>query len=276
MVLAAIAITIILLLDGYDYYQTEIESRFYHDSHDLLKPSGTFGHGYGILGSLFMLIGVGIYMLRKRVRSFSKLGQIKHWLEFHIFLCTVGPTLVLFHTAMKFGGIVSISFWSMVAVFASGIIGRFIYIQIPRTIEGRELSLSELKDSQSSITDLLQTEIELKESTLDLISHSIEGRSAIQGSAIQRFFKKYKQDRQNLKKIKKELSSYNISKSKKDQITKKIKDEIVLNRRIDRLNFMKEMFKYWHVAHLPFAVIMLVIMIIHVVVTLLFGYKWIF
>jgi hypothetical protein len=177
---------------------------------------------------------------------------------------------------MKFGGIVSISFWSMVAVFASGIIGRFIYIQIPRTIEGRELSLSELKDSQSSITEVLQSEVELKENTIDLISHSIEGRSAVKGSSLQRFIKKYQQDRQNLKKIKVELSSYNISKSQRNQIIKKIKDEIVLNRRIDRLNFMKEMFKYWHVAHLPFAVIMLVIMIIHVVVTLLFGYKWIF
>lgn len=276
MVLAATAVAIVLFLDGYDYYQTEIESRFYHDAHDLLKPSGAYGHGYGILGSLFMIIGVGIYMLRKRVRSLSKLGQIKHWLEFHIFLCTVGPILVLFHTAMKFGGIVSISFWSMVAVFASGIIGRFIYIQIPRTIEGRELSLSELKDSQSNITELLQSDIELKEQTIDIISHSIGGRSAIKGSAIQRFLMKYKQDRQNLKIIKEDLNSYNISKSQKNQIIKKIKDEIVLNRRIDRLNFMKEMFKYWHVAHLPFAVIMLVIMIIHVVVTLSFGYKWIF
>jgi hypothetical protein len=276
MVFATFALIIILFLDGYDYYQTEIESRFYHESHDLLKPSGSYGHGYGIFGSLFMLVGVGIYMLRKRVRAFSKIGQIKHWLEFHIFLCTAGPILVLFHTAMKFGGIVSISFWSMVAVFASGIIGRFIYIQIPRTIEGRELSLSELKDSQSSITEVLQSEVELKENTIDLISHSIEGRSAVKGSSLQRFIKKYQQDRQNLKKIKVELSSYNISKSQRNQIIKKIKDEIVLNRRIDRLNFMKEMFKYWHVAHLPFAVIMLVIMIIHVVVTLLFGYKWIF
>jgi hypothetical protein len=30
------------------------------------------------------------------------------------------------------------------------------------------------------------------------------------------------------------------------------------------------------VAHLPFALVMLVIMIVHVIVTIVFGYRWIF
>ena len=55
-----------------------------------------------------------------------------------------------------------------------------------------------------------------------------------------------------------------------------VKTEIALNRRIDRLDTMQNLFKYWHVAHLPFALVMLVIMIIHVGVTLVFGYHWIF
>jgi hypothetical protein len=75
-----------------------------------------------------------------------RLGKLENWLEFHIFLCALGPIMVLFHTAYKFGGIVAVSFWSMVAVFLSGIIGRFIYLQIPRSIEGRELSLNDVKD----------------------------------------------------------------------------------------------------------------------------------
>ena len=39
---------------------------------------------------------------------------------------------------------------------------------------------------------------------------------------------------------------------------------------------MQKLFRYWHIAHLPFALIMLIIMVIHVGVTLAFGYKWIF
>jgi hypothetical protein len=55
-----------------------------------------------------------------------------------------------------------------------------------------------------------------------------------------------------------------------------VKNDITLNRRIERLDTMQNLFKYWHVAHFPFAVVMFIIMIIHVGVTILFGYRWIF
>jgi hypothetical protein len=38
---------------------------------------------------------------------------------------------------------------------------------------------------------------------------------------------------------------------------------------------MKRIFRYWHVIHLPFALIMLIIMAIHVGVVIYFGYLWI-
>ena len=118
-----------------------------------LKPSGIVGHGIGIFGSLFMVVGVISYMARKRYRFMSRMGILKYWLEFHIFLCTLGPVLVLFHTAFKFGGLVAVSFWSMVAVFLSGIAGRFIYLQIPRSIEGRELSLNEVRATKGDLAE---------------------------------------------------------------------------------------------------------------------------
>ena len=55
-----------------------------------------------------------------------------------------------------------------------------------------------------------------------------------------------------------------------------VKNDISLSRRINRLQLMHNLFRYWHVAHLPFALVMLIIMLIHVGVTLAFGYRWIF
>ena len=143
LVAIVILITLALIQKGVPYYKTNIEERVFHQDHIVLKPSGIIGHGIGIAGSLSLIIGMGSYMARKRYRFLSRIGILKHWLEFHIFLCTLGTILIIFHTSYKIGGLVAISFWSMVAVFMSGIIGRFIYIQIPRTIEGRELSLNE-------------------------------------------------------------------------------------------------------------------------------------
>jgi hypothetical protein len=72
------------------------------------------------------------------------------------------------------------------------------------------------------------------------------------------------------------LKSNHIAHEQFKQIMNLVKSEISLNRRIERLNTMQNLFKYWHVAHLPFALVMLVIMVIHVVVTIVFGYRWIF
>ena len=262
---------------GYAYYKISIEERFFHPDHVSLKPSGIWGHGMGIIGSLLMIIGVSVYMLRKRYRIFSRLGFLKHWLEFHIFLCTLGPILVLFHTSFKFGGIVAISFWSMVAVFLSGIIGRFIYIQIPRSIEGRELSLSEVRDLKGNIGDTLTNSIQLDEESHRVIVDAIKVKTEFaQSNFFVRSFRKYLDNIKTVNTVKAVLKKNNLPKAQRMEVLNLVKNEMSLNSRIERLVLMQNLFKYWHVAHLPFALVMLVIMVIHVAVTLVFGYRWIF
>lgn len=198
----------------------------------------------------------------------SRLGLIKHWLEFHIFLCTLGPIMILGHTALKFGGIVSISFWSMVAVVASGVIGRFIYLQIPRSIEGRELSLNEVKEIRETINSQLQS-----------IGLSVAGTNAsVNLNAIteNNFFENIIYKRQLIRQLKKQLKDQNLEHAQRSEIVRLVKNEMALSSRIGRLQTMQKLFRYWHVAHLPFAIVMLVIMLIHVAVTITFGNTWIF
>jgi len=272
-----IAVLAYLVVHGYSYYQVSLEERFFHPDYKALKPSGALGHGYGIIGSLLMVIGVVIYIARKRMRSLSRLGILKHWLEFHIFLCTLGPILVLFHTSFKFGGIVSISFWSMVAVFLSGIIGRFIYLQIPRTIEGRELTLNEVRDLKLNMSDILTNSFKLDEVSYNMIVESTKRKAEIKnGTAIIRYFTNYFRDKKTINKVRALLKKNELSRIEIKHITGLVKNELSLNRKIDRLMYMQNLFKYWHVAHLPFAFIMLIIMIIHIAVTIVFGYRWIF
>ena len=224
-----------------------------------------------------MLIGVAVYMMRKRMKSMARMGLLKHWLEFHIFLCILGPILVLFHTSFKFGGLVSISFWSMVAVFFSGIIGRFIYIQIPRSIEGRELSLNEIMDLKSDIGIVLKNKFSLDQDSIETILES----TRITGDPnhfkpIDLYFRRYREDRSKVRRIRGALKKNKLSRVQRSSVIKLVKNENSINRRIDRLQTMQNLFKYWHVAHLPFALLMLIIMVIHVAVTIVFGYKWIF
>lgn len=269
--------TLFLVFTGISYYSTSLEERFYHPDHVWLKPSGVFGHGLGIIGTLMILIGVFSYIARKRYKFLARTGRLKYWLEFHIFLCSVGPVLVLFHTAFKFGGIVSIAFWSMVAVVASGVIGRFIYIQIPRTIEGRELSLNEVQALKSNMELILKENYRLNETGINAIMEATRIPPRTRGgSLVAGMIDKYFEDRKTLQRVKNILRGNNLSSSDLKKVSDLVKNEISLNNRIERLQTMQRLFKYWHVAHLPFALIMLIIMVIHVGVTLAFGYRWIF
>jgi len=262
---------------GTSYYSTGLEERVYHTDHKALKPSGFIGHGLGIAGSVSMILGVSLYMARKRYRFLSRAGLLKHWLEFHIFLCTLGPLLVLFHTAFKFGGLVAISFWSMVAVFISGIIGRFIYLQIPHSIEGRELSLNEIRDMKSDIVSVAKVKYKLDDETCNILADSVKRKTLIYHSNVfVRLFNSYINDLKVKNSVKALLKRKKISSSESKQLIDLVSNDIMINRRIEQLETMQKFFRYWHVIHLPFAIVMLIIMIVHVGVTILFGYRWIF
>lgn len=270
LVFVSLFITIYIALKGASYYSTSMEERFYHPDHKLLKPNGLYGHGLGIFGTLMIMIGVFGYMARKRMKSLSRVWVLKHWLEIHIFLCTLGSILIMYHTAFKLGGIVSVSFWSMVAVVLSGVIGRFIYLQIPRTIQGRELSLAEISEMRNSLSDEIK-KIGIQSSTTDFISSLNMDNGNNAGSKDQNF-----NDKEQLNEIKKKLKSMNIPTNDKRKLIQSLKSEISMKRKLHRLELMQRLFRYWHIAHLPFALIMLIIMIIHVAVALTLGYYWIF
>lgn len=267
-----IVCTIYLSYYGASYYILSLEDRVEHPLHRQLRPSGIFGHGLGILGSSLIVFGVFSYMIRKRVRALSKIGLLKHWLEFHIFLCTLGPIMVLFHTAFKFGGIVSISFWSMVAVVASGVIGRFIYKQIPRTRQGRELSLQEIQELKKNVNSEIAQEDQMigELSGLENFSYSYKKNNQKLD-----FFSKLRQQHNDeqifLKNIREKLNHQSLSQEHKNKMFKLCKEEISFARKIENLETMQRLFKYWHVAHLPFAIIMLVIMIVHIIATMTFA-----
>jgi len=272
-----IAVFFAILYIGLPYYRLGIEERPFHAADNLLKPSAIWGHGFGIIGSFLMLIGVVFYMARKRFRAFGRVGVLKHWLEFHIFLCSLGPILVLYHTSFKFGGLVAISFWSMVAVFLSGVVGRFIYIQIPRTIEGRELSLNEVREMTGNISDQIKTLVSLDNESYNIIIDSTRKRiEPIHKNFLAGYFNRYIANRNKLRDVKAVLDTNGVPQAQQKQVLALVRSDISLHKRIERLVVMQNMFKYWHVAHLPFAFVMLIIMIIHVGVTITFGYRWIF
>ncbi|MFY0598871.1 MAG: hypothetical protein JXR03_04310 [Cyclobacteriaceae bacterium] len=265
MVAITVGVTTYLSYVGWEYYNTPLEERFYLDQHEDYKPSGLVGHGLGFIGTFLILFGVVIYIVFKRNKTLARKVRLKYLLEFHIFLCTLGPIMILFHTAFKFGGIVSVAFWSMVAVVLSGVIGRFIYIQIPRTIEGQALTMDELRKMKNDLTETIRKKAD--DEALDDVLETMKDPALMSKRTVRRSL---------VRSAISILKQKGIERSERSFIIKMIKEELGLAVKISRLKKMQQLFKYWHVAHLPFALIMLIIVVLHVGVSLAFGYTWIF
>ena len=106
------------------------------------------------MGTGFVLLTL-LYVIRKKIKRLSRVGTMKGWLEFHIFCGLFGPILVTLHTTLKFNGIVSVAYWSMVLVVLSGFVGRYLFVRIPKTIRGKELDRSDLEQRAAELKQQL-------------------------------------------------------------------------------------------------------------------------
>jgi hypothetical protein len=275
--LAWLGIVVLPGVYGWEYYMTPVPERPFTELHDQLKPTGFIGHGYGVIGSLFMVVGVATYTLRKRVAWFAKWGKLRSWLRFHIFLCTTGPALVVWHTSFKFQGVVAISFWSMVIVVASGVLGRYVYKRIPKTEDGYFKSVQFVVDEKLALRKELDAMVSLspvQESMLGLTAGQLKFTNpwAALYAAILfdvRGLFSWSRDRR----VTTELA---LSRQERESFRSLVRRYRWRTRQEFLIEPMQKIFGYWHVFHIPLATIMFLVLAVHVFVSILFGYTWIF
>lgn len=273
----AASMTVVLGFHGADYYTTPLSERPFHPQYDELKPSGVTSHGYGILGSLMIITGVAMYSSRKRLRILSGIGKLPAFLEFHIFLCLTGPILVLYHTTFKFGGLVAVSFWSMTAIVLSGIVGRYLYVQIPRGIQGHELTVAELEKDLGRMTARLMFDFALSAETIERIDNLSDARAGTRNAGLVKIlWFLIVDDLFRSRAISSSVRALGLRHDAEHGLASAFHARHVLHRRILLLEQVRRFFHYWHVIHVPFSIIMFVILFVHVGVAIAFGYRWVF
>ncbi len=263
------------LLEGLAYYMAPYTERPYIELHELYKPSGTIGQGLGILGTLMMVVGVFSYMLRKRWKVLHRFGKLRDWLTFHIFLCTLGPFLVLLHTTFKFGNIASVSFWSMAIVVGSGIFGRYVYIRIPKTVNGQFLSPQVLKQAQISLIQRISKRTQLPVEYIESLTEDTRPSGSILRSVVRSIG--FELRKRSLKqRFDDALQHRGVGVEARQWALPLLVDNAHLQIRAQVMQPFIRAFGYWHVLHIPLALVMLVALLIHIGVAIAFGYTWIF
>lgn len=277
---AWLAVAVPLALWGLDYYLTPLALRPDHPHDALFRPTGLVGNRLGLVGTAMIGGGVAMYVLRKRWRRLHGLGKLRHWLSFHIWLCTLGPFLILLHTSLKVGGLVSIAFWSMVVVVASGVVGRYVYVRIPTTLSGTFLELREIEDGQRALREALAA-TGVPEATLDALA--VEAPAAAPGLA-RAFALAVRAEwagRAALRRLRHAKPAPDPRVRGEAGGVQDVRMAARLAQQYRRLSLGRlvlvpfgRVFRYWHAVHLPLAVVMALILLVHVGVAVLLGYAW--
>jgi hypothetical protein len=270
LALAGVAAVFVL---GADFYRTPLLERGHHPGYWAWKAGGTVGHKLGLVGTGMMVLML-LYSVRKRVGALRRVGPLSRWLDVHIFLGVVGPLLVILHSSFKVQGLVALSFWSMIIVASSGVLGRYLYLQIPRTRAGEALALEDLERLDRELSERLRTRFGLDArqlQELDAATVTASGRAGLLGG----LFRIVADD----VRLRARLRVFagrcpNVPRSLLGDFSRTLRHKALARRRLLLWSRLHELFHYWHVLHKPFALVMYVFMIVHVAVAVATGYGW--
>jgi hypothetical protein len=266
--IGALAVWVLADLDGWRYYTTPLRVRGYAAPHRVLRPSGSVAHPLGVAGLVMMFVPIA-YAGRKRWPSLTRAGSMRAWLEVHIFCGIVGPALITFHTSFKFNGIISVAYWSMVAVMASGFVGRYLFVRIPKSIRGVELTHDEIRERAEELKRALDASaidqgLIARVRDVEREMEPLAVRTPLGPAAV----------RMRLRRMRGELRGAGVDRDLAAVVTAAIGERLLLLRKLSRLNRTKRLFSMWHVFHQPLVYVTFAIAALHVGVAVYMGYSW--
>lgn len=269
---AAVAIAVLWYLGGWEYYATPVGRRGYMAAHRLLRPSGSVGLILGVTGAVAMVFTLP-YAARKRWRPLARFGPTSKWLEVHIFFGIVGPVLVTLHTAFKFQGVISVGYWLMMTVWTSGFVGRYLYVRIPKSIRGVELSRDEM-ESELASTRAALSRVSLPpaaRAALDEFDRSVEPAPGRPPGLLDLFFGELRV-RTRLLLMRRHLRAAGTDLDIVHAAVTRAAEHATLVRRVCHLQRTRRLFDLWHVFHRPLVYGMFLIVGLHVAIAVYLGY----
>ena len=285
-VTAGVAITLLLAVAiyGWNYYLLDAAQRPFSPKHELLKPSGTIAIKLGIAGLVLFAI-IFLYPLRKRVKWLGRIGSAKHWLDFHVIAGLTAPVLIAFHASFKFHGIAGVAFWIMLSVAISGVVGRYIYAQIPRSLSSAEASLSELAGAEAALATSLAAQHLLSAQELEPILR-VPAPEQVRSLPLFRAMllmlmldvqRPFKVARLRIRVLGWRGALYlaglmRTPHRELEEVIRIVRSKATLSKRVAFLSRSQQVFHLWHVVHRPFSYSFAVLAIIHIVVVFALGF----
>jgi hypothetical protein len=247
-----------------------------------LEPPYTSGSplGYtlGLIGGLMMFCLL-IYPLRKYCIALHTWGPIKYWFRIHMIFGIAGPILVLFHSTFRFGSPnAAVALGSMLLVALSGVVGRFLYARIHRSMYG---SLSNLEEMQAAreksaskvrLLFCLVPEIETLLQAYTTLTLSPSASPAVRAWRFAtlgwRTWRTWRECRSVMRQVllaRANHRSANELHRHYDEAAQIIRTYLSTAQRAAQFRTYDRLFSLWHVVHIPFIYMLVASVTLHVV-----------
>lgn len=112
----------------------------------LFRAGDDIGYWLGVAGGVMMLL-LFAYPLRKHVKRLHGWGKVKTWFWVHMGLGIAGPLLILLHSTFRVGSLnAAMALFSMAVVVGSGVVGRFLYVRVNRGLHDEQATLRRMRE----------------------------------------------------------------------------------------------------------------------------------
>lgn len=219
----------------------------------------------GYIGSGLMLLSI-LYSPIRRIRGFRRIASNTMWFDFHMMAGIVGPMFIILHTALKLDNWVASAFWSMVIVVISGVVGRYLYTQVPDLLNGRELEeldnerrLARLRAEHPRAMQVVDAALDRHRQRAEAIARSAGGLRAflwILGEDVRRPFARWRRRR-----LVRQLA---VPKALKKELFYRLGRMALIHRRRVLVPRARLLLHTWKKVHVPFSVIMALISAVHI------------
>lgn len=278
-------LAVYLAWQGAGYYSLPLTDRPFHPLHVALRPAGSTGIRLGFAAAA-IFAGLYLYPLRKRIKPLQRIGKTRNWLNFHVLFGLTVPVIVTFHSSGKLHGLAGMAYWIMIAIVLSGIVGRYLYCQIPRSVSAAELSLRELQEEAENLSTELHSQSVFREEELAALMElpppervaSMPLLSALITMAsldLRRPWRVATLRRNVLSGIERWTTFGGLLKSSHvdlERIIDAAKTQSWLTAKVLFLNRAGEVFHLWHVVHRPFSYSFVLLVVAHIAMVMLMGY----
>jgi len=268
-----------VLVVGWPYYVLPIAERVRHPFHPWLRPSGYVGQSAGLV-ALAIFVFLWLYPLRKKYRWLGWTGSLARWLDVHVSAALLLPLLVTIHAGWRFGGVIGLGFWAMMLVWCSGLVGRYLYVRIPRSRAGVELSRDEITAERKRLLQALAHTTGLDPRAIEETLQPAPLPTHLGPLAtLTRLVRDDLARRGAARRLQRAWAERRVPGPRLDgqslaRATMLVRQEVALTQQARVLRATHDLFRYWHVAHRPFAVLALTAVLIHVAVVVAVGATW--